>query len=192
MDGKEAEEYLEALGAILARESEEPLDIMVCGGMALILQGLIDRRTRDIDGMALVVMENDAYVLKKPLLKKPLKDAIQRVAAVYGITRHWLSFQSRTLLDNGLPEGIIERAEVRHYGEKLTVRLISRYDQVHLKLKAAISREGPDAGDIAEIGATEKEIAAAARWCLELGYSSADIKEALEMIGHGEIAERIG
>ena len=58
MNGKEAEEYLEALGAILDTESEEPLDIMVCGGMALILQGLIDRRTRDIDGMALVVVEN--------------------------------------------------------------------------------------------------------------------------------------
>ena len=192
MNGKEAEKYLEALGAILESESAESLDIMVCGGMALILQGLIDRRTRDIDSMALVVMEDGAYVLKKPLVRKPVKDAIGRVATVYGITRHWLSFQARTLLDDGLPEGIIERAKVRQYGEKLTVRLISRYDQVHLKLKAAISREGPDAGDITEMGATEKEITAAAEWCLELGYSNADVREALEAIGHGEIAERIG
>jgi len=192
LNGKEAEEYLEALGAILEREFEEPLDIMVCGGMALILQGLIDRRTRDIDGMALVVKEDEVYVLKKPLVRKPVKDAIARVAAVYGITRRWLSFQARTLLDDGLPEGIIERAEVRRYGEKLTVRLISRYDQVHLKLKAAISRQGPDAGDITEIGATEEEITAAAEWCLELGYSTADVKGALERIGHGEITECIG
>ena len=191
MNGREAEEYLEALGAILETESEEPLDIMVCGGMALILQGLIDRRTRDIDGMALVIMENGEYVLKKPLLKKPFKDAIQRVAAVYGITRHWLSFQARTLLDNSLPEGIIERAEVRRYGEKLTVRLISHYDQVHLKLKAAISRKGPDAGDIKEIGASEEDIAAAARWCLELGYPIEEVRGALERIGYGEISERI-
>lgn len=192
MNGKEAEEYLAALGSILEKESEEPVDIIVCGGMALILQGLIDRRTRDIDGMALVVMENGAYVLKKPVMEKPIKDAIQRVAAVYGITNHWLSFQARTLLDDDLPEGIVERAEVRRYGEKLTVRLISRYDQVHFKLKAVVSREGPDAGDIIEMGATEEEVTAAARWCLEIGYSSGDVREALEMIGHGEVAERIG
>lgn len=191
MNGEEAEEYLEALGSILEKESGEPLDILVCGGMALILQGLIDRRTRDIDGIALVTEKDGAYVLKKPHLKKAFKKALRRVAAVYGITPNWISFQARTLLDDGLPPGIVERAEVRRYGEKLTLRLISRYDQVHLKLKAAIAREGPDAGDIREMGATEEEIAAAAGWCLELGYSRREVKEALERIGCGEIAERI-
>jgi len=191
LNGEEAEEYLEALGSIMESESMEPLDILVCGGMALILQGLIDRRTRDIDGIALVVEREGAYVLKKPHLKKAVKEAIRRVASVYGITPNWLSFQARTLLDDGLPRGIVERAEVRRYGEKLTVRLISRYDQVHLKLKAAISREGPDAGDILEMRATDEEIAAAARWCLELGYSRREVKEALEGIGCGDIAERI-
>ncbi len=191
MDGSLAEELLSALGSALGNSDSEDVDILVCGSMPMILQGMISRRTRDVDGVAFVVLDADRPVPTKPLPASSFRQAVGRVAAIHGVQSNWLSFQSRSLLDDGLPDGIAERAIVRKYGDRLTIRLISRYDIVLLKMKAAAARGEPDRGDLIEMNTTPEEALAGFEWCLEQGYSRADLLDVLEEIGHAELAGRL-
>ncbi|MBN2026209.1 MAG: hypothetical protein JW854_05565, partial [Actinobacteria bacterium] len=68
MDQLKAEEMLSALGTVMEEQGIAPVDIVVCGAMVLLMQGIISRPTRDIDGLGLVVEEGGVRVLKKPLL----------------------------------------------------------------------------------------------------------------------------
>ncbi len=188
MERPEAEQYLEALGEILEKEADEPVYMLICGGMAGILQDLLHRPTRDIDCAGFVVIEDGVPVLRKPLLAEPLRSAIRRVAAVYSMSHNWLSFQSRMLLDDDLPEGLVERAQAVEYGNKLTLWLISRTDLIFLKFKAAISRERQDVEDLVHIGTTQLEAEAAARWCFEQGATSEEVAGILKRISYGKVA----
>lgn len=66
MERPEAEQYLEALGEILEKEADEPVYMLICGGMAGILQDLLHRPTRHIDCAGFVVIEDGVPVLRKP------------------------------------------------------------------------------------------------------------------------------
>lgn len=185
IEHKEADLYLKALGDILEAEDAGPVCLFVCGAMALMMQGLIRRATtRDIDCAGFVEVREGSRKINRPVLDSPLRDAIRRVARAYSLPETWLSFQSRTLLEDGLPEGLPERLEAREYGEKLTVMLASRSDMIMLKLKAAISRE-KDIPDLIEMAPTEAEILEAAWWCLEQGAGRDQVGRAMELIGHG-------
>lgn len=99
-----------------------------------------------------------------------------------------MSFQSRMLLDDDLPEGLVERAQAVEYGNKLTLWLISRTDLIFLKFKAAISRERQDVEDLVHIGTTQLEAEAAARWCFEQGATSEEVAGILKRISYGKVA----
>lgn len=99
--------------------------------------------------------------------------------------------QSRSLIDDGLPPGIIDRAVVREFGSKLTIRLVSRRDMVFLKMKAAASRGEPDISDLTEMKTTAEEAQAGFEWCLEQEYPRADLLNVLEKIGYGDLAKRL-
>lgn len=182
---------LRALGTALEQQGAEPVDIVVCGGMALILQGIVDRRTRDIDALGLVVEENGVLVLRKPFMGPDFQAAVERIGTVYGEGKHWLSFAARILHDTKLPDDLIERAEMRRYGTRLKVRLCSRYDMIHLKMWGAVNRGARDIEDLVEIRTTEAEAGAAAAWCLSEGCQRSTLLIVLERIGHGELAKRL-
>ena len=184
---KKAEIYLKALGDVLEVEEAEPVCLFVCGAMALMMQGLIKRATtRDIDCAGFVEERNGERKINRPVLDRPLRDAISRVARAYSLPETWLSFQSRMLLEDELPEGLPERLEVREYGEKLTVMLASKRDMVMLKLKAAISRD-KDIPFLIDMATTETEILEAARWCIEQGADKDEVSRVMEVLGHGSI-----
>ncbi len=190
MKSDKADKMLEALGTALEQENVGPVDILVCGAMALAMQGMIDRPTRDIDGLAKVVHRGEALTLRKPLMSKKFSDAVERVGIAYGEGKFWFSTAATILHDDTkLPKGMAERAQVRLYGQNLTVRLCSRQDMIFLKMWAAIKRGEPDIGDLVRMRTTAEEAQSAASWCLAQDTAAGpELKRVLEVIGHGELA----
>ncbi len=192
MKSDQADKMLAALGTVLEREKIGPVDILVCGAMALAMQGLIDRPTRDIDGLAKVVHRGESLILRKPLMSKRFTEAVERVGLAYGEGKLWFSTAATILHDDTkLPRGLAERAQTRTYGPNLTVRLCSRADMIALKLWAAVRRGEPDIGDLVHMRPTYEELEGAAAWCLAQDPAAGpELARLLEVLGYGELAER--
>jgi len=137
-------------------------ELVAVGGTSLLLLGLIDRPTRDLDVVATV--EAGTYCALREL-PPPLAEAVRDVGDVMGIGPNWLNSGPAPLLDFGLPEGFAERAEVRRYGA-LTLDLASRVDQIFLKLYAAADQglTSKHMADLRGLTPTGGELVAAARW----------------------------
>ena len=118
--------------------------------------------------------------------------AVERVGNLFGEGKNWFSTAAIILHDDTeLPPDIIEKAEVRRFGERLTVRLCSRLHMVCLKMWAAINRGEPDIGDLVGMRVSEIEARKAADWCLEQDRDKLpDIVAILEEIGLGELGSR--
>lgn len=194
MDERKAEEMLRALGAVLDERGSDPVDVVICGAMVLLMRGIISRPTRDIDGLGLVVERGGTLALERPLLSGDFGAAVERVGNLYGEGKHWFSTAATILHDDTtLPEDIVAEAEARRYGERLTVRLCSRRHMVFLKLWAAVNRGEPDIGDLEAMAVSEEEAEEAAAWCLaQDGEALERIAAVLEVIGRGAVAERLG
>ena len=193
MDPPKAEAMLSALGTVLDQQGAEAVDVVICGAMVLLMQGIIERPTRDIDGLGRVVEEGGSLVLEKPLMGRDFIAAVERVGNLYGEGKHWFSTAAVILHDDTkLPPDIIARAQMRRFGERLTVRLCSRRHMVSLKMWAAISRGEPDTGDLVEMRVSEEEAVEAAQWCLEQdGDALPEIVALLEELGHGKLGKRL-
>jgi hypothetical protein len=193
MDSRKAETMLSALGRVLDDEGCPPVDVVVCGAMALLMRGIIERPTRDIDGLGFVVEKGGKPVLVKPRLSGRLKAAVERVGSLYGEGKHWFSTAATVLHDDTeLPPDIVSEAEVKRYGSRLTVRLCSRRHLAFLKMWAAVHRGEPDIGDLARMALTPGEAEEAADWCLRQDREALPrLAAVLEEIGHGEVVARI-
>ncbi len=148
-------------GDLLAHRGHE-IEVAAIGGGSLLLLGLIERSTKDLDLVGLVVRER----LVKPVPLPPaLREAADDVAQLMKLSPGWLNAGPASLLDLGLPDGFLERTVRRNYGG-LTVRLASRYDQVCFKLYAAAddSPRGKHFADLKELAPAADELRAAARW----------------------------
>lgn len=162
MDTAQLDEALETLGAVLESRGER-YDLVLIGGGALLLLGLIERPTRDLDIVSRV--EGDRWVEGEPM-PEGLAKAIVEVARALDLDDHWLNAGPTNLLRFGLPAGFADRVSVRRY-QALTVRLAARVDQVAFKLYAAVD-QGPRSKhfrDLQRLGPTEDELLSAARWC---------------------------
>ena len=184
---------LSALGEQYAALNGPALDFIVCGGSALQALGLVERTTKDVDVLALVGASCD------PLLAEPLPplliQAVKKVARDFHLPETWLNPGPTSAVTLGLPNGLIDRAEIRHYGSRLTVRFISRYDQIHLKLYAAADhRAGKHYEDLQKLNPTEAEIEAAARWTMthdpSKGFKQM-LREVQASMGYNNAAQRI-
>jgi hypothetical protein len=193
MQSDTANEMLSALGALLEREGIGPVDVVVCGAMALAMQGIIDRPTRDIDSLGLVTKEKGRLKLSKPLMSNEFNQAVERVGIHFGLGKFWFSTAPTILHDDThLPNDLIRRAKILRYGSHLTIRLCSRADMVRLKMWAAINRGEPDISDLVEMRITRKEAEAAVAWCLEQNpHAKKELINILEEVGHGRLAERL-
>lgn len=137
------ERALRAVGDLLKYEGEK-VDIVILGGSAMILLGLVHRVTTDVDILALV--DDTAPGVK--LLTRPDKlpdaliRAISRVAGDLGLRPDWMNTAPGGHWDTGLPPGLENRLEWRDFGN-LRVGLVSRYDLIFFKLYAAADDVGP-------------------------------------------------
>ena len=125
-------EALTTLGAVLADRGLS-YELVLVGGGALNLCGLIDRPTRDIDVVARV--EGGAYITAVPL-PALLLAAANDVAAALDLAPDWLNSGPADLFHMGLPQGFAERTVRETFGG-LDVLYASRQDQVAFKLYAA-------------------------------------------------------
>ncbi len=172
-DSSHLEDALHTLGLLL-QQRQQPYDLVVVGGAALGLKGLVDRPTEDVDVVARVV--NDRWISAEPL-PSPLEEAASEVARALDLPRlathgkNWLNSGPYILLRQGLPPGFASRVQVRVFGA-LTLRIASRLDLIFLKLWAATApargRVEVDIADLRALGPTTDEFDAAAAWCRHL------------------------
>lgn len=194
MDSAMLDRALFLLDARLRKARAEPQQIVVCGGAALILAGMVPRTTSDVDIVAL--MRTGKLVTPDPL-PECLETAAKEVAAIVGSEPDWLNnLPGRGeggLYQMGLPEGFADRLQQKDYGTHLKVWFINRFDQIHFKLYAAVDRGGYHVEDLRALGPTADDLLAAARWCVTHDVSP-EFRELLQSFlkefGHGEVAER--
>lgn len=166
LDRSSLAEALAATGAVLAARGLS-YDVVLVGGGALLLHGVIGRPTKD--GDVLGERRADGTVGRLVELPPPLAEAARQVALAYGLADDWLNLGPASLLDGPLPEGFAGRLEPRDFGG-LHVWVAGRADLVALKLWAAADR-WPAADrhleDLEALAPSREDLVAAARWTSE-------------------------
>lgn len=186
MNDKDISEYLTALANTYEALQGPSLRVVICGGAALLAIGLIDRATKDID------------LLGPPQLPPEFWEAAQTTADYYQLPKNWINLGPSSLWNSGLPIGYEKRLiplTLPHAATLLRYSLISRFDQIHLKLYAAVD-QGPSrhVQDLMRLQPTEEELLSAARWCLTQDVSEAFRGVLLDMLhqqGWDNVAEKL-
>lgn len=147
-------------------------DLVVVGGGALLLQGLIQRPTADLDTIARV--EGNRWVTAEPL-PEPLVEAIQDVGKALALPlearegKDWLNAGPTFLHTLGLPKGFKERTTNLTFASTI-IRVASRLDLICLKFFAATDpqrkpRDRDDIADLKQLNPTVEELRFAIDWC---------------------------
>lgn len=169
-DVEHLRDALGLLGALLDAE-RATARIVVVGGSAMLLDGLVARATRDVDVVAFV--EGDELT-GDPELAEGLERYVSAVALELGLEPQWLNLGPTSLLDVGLPDGFLRRCRVERFAG-LAVYVADRYDLIHMKLYAATD-QGPKSKHMADFEAMNpsvNELADARRWCVTHDVSDA-------------------
>lgn len=162
------ERAFDALGELLIAEGTE-FGIVVLGGAALNLLGIVERTTRDVDVLAITssTLDDGLPLLTPPEpLPEPLKRAIDRVARDFRLPEDWVDTTMGLQLQTGLPPGLERRIHWRRYGG-LVVGLVDRYDLIYFKLYAAADSGGPSSvhyQDLIALRPGSIELQEAATW----------------------------
>lgn len=189
---------LKLLAGRLDLTAAEPVQLVVCGGSALVALGFQTRTTKDVDIVAL--MKQDGRLTSPDPLPEFLTKAAAQVARDLGLFEDWLnngpSRGEGGLFQMGLPAGFTERLVGRSYGPPLTVYFIGRVDQIHFKLYAAVD-QGGDPTHVADLHAlkpTDAELEMAARWTMTHDISDGFkmmLQELLKQMGYESVAKNI-
>jgi hypothetical protein len=191
------EQALRLLNGRLVLAGAPRFNLVVCGGSALAATGLVTRTTKDVDVVAL--MDDDGVLLDPAPLPQALVLAAHEVALDLGLHQDWLnngpSSGEGGLFRLGLPERFVERLTWVVIGEKVTVGFISRYDQIHFKLYAAVDQSGSyHAEDLRELHPTDAELLDAAGWTRthdpSEGYRQG-LQWFLREFGYGHLVDRV-
>ncbi len=192
----ELDKALRLLGGHLRLQNSPPMNLVVCGGAALLARGLRTRTTQDVDILAF--MEDDRTLVAPVPLPDDLIEAADRAAKTLGLPENWLnnepSARDNGLFQRGLPEGIAHRMICREYGSHLRVFFVGRLDQIHFKLLAAVNVGGRHLDDLLALAPTGDELEQAARWAIARKPDPAFHKTLtglLGYLGYGNIAERL-
>lgn len=191
-DAEQVHELLEHLADAMELEKADEIELLVCGGAGLQVLALVQRTTKDIDVVALVVDGKD----QDP---EPFPDAFERallrVARDHNLPRDWLNYGPRESQRLGLPTDIVARSHLHAYGTLLRVRFLDRYDQIHFKLYAAVDQgKGKHLADLQKLQPTSEELRAAALWSMTHDTSGGYrmmLVEALRHLGFEEVANDI-
>lgn len=150
----EIENYLVKLGEAYEALKGPTLEIGVCGGAALMVTGLVDRTTRDID------------ILFPSRLPPLFWEACQIVAEEFGLPNNWINLGPKELSEIGLPPEFKKRAIRKPYGKNIEVFFASRLDQIFFKVYASADRGGYHVDDLLKLKPTNDELEKAALWCM--------------------------
>lgn len=194
---KQFEEAFHLLNGRLALAGAPQYRLVVCGGTALLATGLALRVTRDVDIVALA--DNEGELIDPSPLPEPLIEAANEVQGDLGLPENWLnngpSSGEGGLFQLGLPRGFSKRLIWNSFGENLIVGFISRFDQIHFKLYAAVDQSGGyHADDLLTLKPTDEELLAAVAWTRTHDPSDGylvSLKRFLQEFDHEHLVERI-
>ena len=177
--------------------TKEPVELLICGGSGLIILGLTQRVTKDVDILARVKRTNtgDIELIKARPLNTEFIMASEKVARDFNLPENWINTGPTSAVDLGLPAGIMERVVTREFGPNLTVHFLGRYDQIHFKLYASVDQgAGKHFDDLLALKPTGEELEQAARWSMSHdvseGYRQV-LKDLLKHMGYGNVAARL-
>jgi len=191
------EKALRLLSQRLDLIQSDPLQLVVCGGTALIATNLRQGTTKDVDIVALINAHNE--LLSPAPLPAVLLEQADQVARDLGLFDNWLnngpSSGDGGLYQMGLPDGFVARLTPRKFGSRLTVHFIGRLDQIHFKLYAVADQQGGvHVADLRALKPADAELESAARWAMTHDVSDnfkMVLKETLRELGHESVAQRI-
>lgn len=183
MFGREGlEEALSTLGAVLGSRGVSS-QILVAGGSSLLLLGLIERPTADLDVIGLA---SGAHYVKATSIPRPLEDAARDVGMALGLPEKWLNNGPAALFDFGLPDGFEARVSIYRYGT-LEVHVTGRFDLLCFKLFAAVDHSGYQTSkhlaDLLDLHPTHEELVTAARWTRTQDPSEGFYVELMRILG---------
>ena len=195
-DKKYIEDILSALAEQLKAEGINHLELLVCGGAALMVLAfertfnvgrasyLMTRTTNDVDVVAFVEKNETGKptIIKAVPFPNSLLRAAARVQRDFNLPNKWLNSEPASVVDLGLPEGLMQRVETRHYGDNLHIHFLGRLDQIHFKLYAAVDQSGgKHYDDLLALQPASEEIELAAKWSMTHDVSPG-YKEGLKAI----------
>ncbi len=185
---------LQALGEKMDFHQTCPVGLVVCGGAAMNVIGVLRRPTKDIDVVALGQERENSIELKEADLPKEIRECAWEIADDFGLTKGWLNTGPRELFKKGLPEGIEKRLKEEQFGSRLCLYWLGREDLICLKLYAAASRSGRQQQHIQDLDMLRpngSELEKALDWTLKQDDSE-EFKEALRRLlcdmGHNDLA----
>lgn len=196
-DKTEIEKILAALGEQLDAFHAVIPDLVVCGGSALNILGLVSRTTKDVDVVAFAksLPDGNMIISKAEPLPPALIEAAMKVGRDFNLPDNWLNPGPTSAVDFGLPEGLTKRVETKRYGTTLVIHFLSRYDQICFKLYASADQgTGKHFSDLIALEPTAEELEEAARWSMTHDVSEGyrqTIKDLLKHMGHGDVADRL-
>lgn len=166
LSGRQAiESALGAVGELLAFRGSSA-GIVVAGGAALNLLGIVNRATIDVD----VLARPGAERLEPPdPLPSELVAAARLVAHDRGFLEDWINTAVAGQWRFGLPPGLERRVHWRDFGS-LRVGVIDRQDLVCFKLYASADQTTADnvhTRDLLALRPTDVEFDVAAAWTME-------------------------
>ena len=198
MTSAEIEDMLNALGEQLDAVSAEPIELIICGGSALNLHGIIQRATKDVDVVAIRSDDDKGphYITAKPLPEVVL-EARARVARDFNVPVDWLNDGPAGLMRWGIPSGFESRLIARRYGDRLTLQLLGRFDLICLKLEALADSDigSRHFQDLVALKPTNDELRAASAWTLTQNEPDGflpGLKGALCALGADDVASELG
>lgn len=179
---------------LLARLSEELLlqdvprvEFVVVGGAALILQGLADRVTADVDVVGIWNAADGRLVVLEelPPVVAACAEEVAASSVGGGASRQWLNRGPSSLAAVGLPNGFEARLVRREFGDRLVLHLLGREDLIALKLYAAADggrRADLHEADLRRLGPRFEELDAAITWIRSLAGTEAFAVREFEVI----------
>ncbi len=185
---------LEATGELLRRRGQQSA-IVVVGGTALTLLGVIGRATEDVDVIALATPHEDrppTEIRAPDPLPDMLRDAVTTVARDLRLPPDWLNTTVGSQWQTGLPPGFASRVIWEQHGG-LWIGLAGRFDLIHLKLYAAADDVGPSSRhfqDLVALQPTEQDLDAARAWIANQDPSYAVADAVRQVIAHVRATRR--
>ncbi|MFQ6046617.1 MAG: DUF6036 family nucleotidyltransferase [Gemmatimonadales bacterium] len=178
---------LQLVGEILEAQRAQ-LSLVVIGGAALNLLGVVDRATRDVDVLAFSVSGEGRTRLVPPPepLPTPLTEAVAAVARDLNLAPDWLNTGPALQWRQGLPPRLEERVTWRSYGG-LRVGIVGRFDLICFKLYACADQTGPESRhvrDLLALSPSRDELLMAADWVRGQDPSPAFAEVLSKVIGH--------
>ena len=162
-DSTQIQTALKQLGRKIAQYDLEEVHFLICGGAALSLIGTDIRPTKDVDILAILSPSKDSLIH----ISDELLTAIHATAKELGLAIDWLNDAAANISGKiTLPEGIEQRAQQLSFGPCLKISVISRQDQISLKMFASISdsKSQRHLKDLEALKPTSQELKIAAQW----------------------------